>query len=282
MMLNPVLAKELKDRVRTWRSPMLITLYIAFMSLIGGFFFYTQTRFNAGGPQMLRLGMEIFQMLAFLQLLLIAFLTPAMTGGIISGERERQTFSLLLVTRLSPLGIATGKLLSATGYILLLIILSMPLYSFVFLFGGVSLLDLLKTMGVYLATTLTLGSVALYCSTAFRRTTVAIVAAYALTFVVLAGTIFVTVMYQQLSFNGIGQPPAPPLVLYLNPLIALGSLLPMGGQFMPFINTGGNPIVTPLPIWQLNLLWDAVIMLITLGATVWLIHPLRVGKKRSE
>ncbi len=284
MTINPVLAKELKDRVRTWRSPLLITVYLGVLSLVGGFFYYTQTRFSFGGTNTLRLGIEIFGLLALLELLLIAFLTPGMTAGIISGERERQTLPLLLVTRVSPFAVTWGKLLSAISYILLLIISSLPLFSIVFLFGGVSLLDLLKAAGVLLATTIILGSIGIFFSAAFKRTPVAIVGAYMTTFFLMAGTLFFGIMSRELGSRVLapGQFPSIPRILYFNPLAALGSALP-GSGFIPFSGNGefgGGP--GAMPLWEGYLLTGLVIVLLTTGLTVYLIRPLRKGNRRGE
>lgn len=283
MIINPVLAKELRDRVRTWRSPLLITLYIGILGGIGGLFFYTQTYGGIGGPRILRMGIEIFNMLAVMQLLLIAFLTPGMTAGVISGERERQTLPLLLITRLNPFAVVTGKLFSAISYILLLVIVSLPLFSVVFFFGGMSMREFLQAVGIYLATTLTLGSIGMLCSAFFKRTAVAIVVTYGITFFLLVGTYFLVgiIMSLKYRYGWTGpQPPPVPFIIYLNPLVALLSALPMGGNIMPF--GGGTASLAGMKPWQIYLLLDAVIVLITTGLTVWLIHPLRAGLKRRS
>ncbi len=283
MIINPVLAKELRDRVRTWRSPLLITLYIGILGGIGGLFFYTQTYGGTGGPRILRMGIEIFNMLAVMQLLLIAFLTPGMTAGVISGERERQTLPLLLITRLNPFAVVTGKLFSAISYILLLVIVSLPLFSVVFFFGGMSMREFLQAVGIYLATTLTLGSIGMLCSAIFKRTAVAIVVTYGITFFLLVGTYFLVgiIMSLKYRYGWTGpQPPPVPFIIYLNPLVALLSALPMGGNIMPF--GGGTASLAGMKPWQIYLLLDAVIVLITTGLTVWLIHPLRAGLKRRS
>lgn len=321
MIFNPVLAKELRDRVRTWRSPLLITIYILVLAGIGGFAYYTQTRYNYGGTQALRLGLTIFGVLSAAQLFLIAFMTPGMTASIISGERERQTWSLLLVTRLSPFSIATGKLLSAISYIVLLVLVSMPVYSMVFLFGVVALSDLLLVVLISLVTTVTIASIGLFCSALFKRTIIAVVISYLLTFFLLGGTFIIATLIQnfdmekqaRLNMNRPFQPPPIPFIINFNPLVALGSALPIGVDIVPFsrpmmqvqamassmtvssqgvISVVGQGVVNqtvpeppkpvvPRPVWQVNLMLDALIVLVCLGLTVWLIRPLRAGNKKG-
>ncbi len=314
MIINPVLNKELRDRVRTWRSPLLITIYILVLAGIGGFVFYTQTRYNYGGTQALRLGLTIFGFLSAAQLILIAFLTPGMTASIISGERERQTWPLLLVTRLSPLSIATGKLLSAISYIVLLVLVSLPVYSTVFLFGVVSMRDLLLVVLISLVTTVTIASIGLFCSALFKRTITAIVISYLLTFFLLGGTLILAVLIQNLNMEKQARlnqtfQPSTPFIVNFNPFVALGSALPLGIDIVPFSRTlnvqvmsssmtvssqgvvrqglvnqtvpvSPKPVV-PRPVWQVNLMLDAIIVLVSLGLTVWLIRPLRAGNKKG-
>ncbi|OLN31180.1 ABC transporter permease [Desulfosporosinus metallidurans] len=301
MIVNPVLAKELRDRVRTWRSPLLITIYILVLGGIGGLDYYLQTRYSFGGTQALRLGLMIFGILAVVQLVLIAFLTPGMTASIISGERERQTWPLLLVTRLSPLSIVTGKLLSAISYIVLLVIVSMPIYSTVFLFGAVAMRDLLLVVLISLVTTVTIASIGLFCSALFKRTITAIVISYLLTFFLFGGTLISAALIQNLNmekWSRLNQPPPIPFIVNLNPLVAVGSALPIGVDIVPFsrpVNVqfstrtfiNGQPVpaqakpAEPRPVWQVNLMLDALIILVSLGLTVWLIRPLRAGNKKG-
>ena len=311
-MVNPVLAKELRDRVRTWRSPLLITVYVLVLAGIGGFAYYTQTRFNYGGTQALRLGLTIFGVLSAAQLFMITFMTPGMTASIISGERERQTWPLLIVTRLSPFSIATGKLLSAISYILLLVLVSMPVYSMVLLFGVVSLSDLLLVVLISLATTVTIASIGLLCSALFKRTIIAVVISYLLAFFLIGGTMITGVLIQSFEndrMSRLNKPfqPAPiPFIINFSPLVALGSALPLGVEIIPFSRTifvqarssmavSGDmgmgminqtvPIqakpVIPRPVWQINLMLNALIILVSLGLTVWLIRPLRAGNKKG-
>lgn len=301
MIVNPVLAKELRDRVRTWRSPLLITIYIMALAGIAGFYYYLQTRYSYGGTQALRLGVEIFGILAIAQLILIAFLTPGMTASIISGERERQTWPLLLVTRLSPFSIVTGKLLSAISYMVLLILVSMPIYSTVFLFGAVDMRELFLVVVISLVTTVTIASIGLFCSALFKRTITAIVISYLLTFFLFGGTLISAAVIQNLNmekWSRLNLPPPTPFIVNFNPLVALGSALPMGMQLVPFASPMnvqstttsttfimGQPVpakpVEPRPVWQVNLMLDALIVLVSLGLTVWLIRPLRAGNKKG-
>ena len=82
-------------------------------------------------------------MVTAVELGLICLLAPALTADLISGERERQTLDLLLVTPLSRRQIVIGKLVAALGSLLLLIVLALPIQALAVLIGGIGLEELL-------------------------------------------------------------------------------------------------------------------------------------------
>ena len=99
------------------------------------------------------------------------------------------------------------------------------------------------------------------------------------------------------KWSRLNQQPPTPFIVNFNPIVALGSALPMGVQLVPFARTmnvmasttfvNGQPVpvqakpVEPRPVWQVNLMLDALIILVSLGLTVWLIRPLRAGNKKG-
>src|SRR5207245_10295419 len=117
-----------------------------------------------------------FIYLVLFQMVLLAFITPALTAGAISSERERQTIDLLFVTKLPSFSILWGNLLASMSFVLLLLLLSVPIFSLVFFFGRIGLDQLAAAFLVTAVAALTLGSIGLACSTAFNRTLPATVA----------------------------------------------------------------------------------------------------------
>jgi ABC-type transport system involved in multi-copper enzyme maturation permease subunit len=135
MMQNPLLRKEFRQRMRTTRAPVVITGYFISMALFTFFLLHE----NVQGQLSLLLpakGEQVFVTLSLVQMTVAVFLTPAFAAGAISGERERRTLAVLLTTPLSPIGILVGKILSSSALLVLLLVVSLPLYSLVFLFGG--------------------------------------------------------------------------------------------------------------------------------------------------
>lgn len=125
----------------------------------------------------------LFMMLSFVQMALISFVAPGLTAGVISGERERQTLNILLTTQQSSTSIIIGKLVSSLAFLMLIVLATLPLYSLVFLFGGISPQQLLQTFGLFVVTMFILGSMGVFFSTLIRKTMIAMITTYGLGFV---------------------------------------------------------------------------------------------------
>jgi ABC-type transport system involved in multi-copper enzyme maturation permease subunit len=221
---NPIVAKEYRSRMRTWRSPIAMTVYIVLLGGLGWAIFSSMTfsaRNSFGGTQAANYGQTLFLYLVLFQMVLLAFITPALTAGAISSERERQTMDLLFVTKLPSFSILWGKLLASMSFVLLLLLLSVPIFSLVFLFGGIELDQVAAAFLVTAVSALTLGVIGIACSTAFQRTLPATVTAYGAAFVLLAGTLLYGVLFPTDIDPNATAAPAPPALTYLSPIIPL-------------------------------------------------------------
>jgi ABC-type transport system involved in multi-copper enzyme maturation permease subunit len=232
---NPIVAKEYRSRMRTWRSPVAMTVYILLLGGLGWAIFSAlsfSARSSFTGGQAANYGQALFLYLVVFQMVLLAFITPALTAGAISSERERQTIDLLFVTKLPSFSILWGKLLASMSFVLLLLLLSVPIFSLVFLFGGIELDQVAAAFLVTSIAALTLGIIGIACSSAFRRTLPATVCAYGAAFVLLAGTLLFGLLFPTDPDPNSTTAPAPPAVTYLSPilpLITIGTNGPVGG-----------------------------------------------------
>lgn len=167
---NPIITKELRGRMRSWRALFNLGLYVGILSVFAiltyavsmprssnytGYYGYSSYYYNSGFE---RLGSSIFSGIIVVQLLLIGLLAPGFTAGVLSGEKERQTYEILLLTLLRPVDIVLGKLFSTLSYLFLLIIAAIPVESIVFLVGGVGFDQLIVGLVVPLVATLMLGT----------------------------------------------------------------------------------------------------------------------------
>ena len=186
-----VLTKEMRTRMRGSRAAVVISVYLLILSSIGAWMIYFQQRelrsgFNASAAS--DIGLQTFMVLSMLQLFLVVFIVPGLTGPAIAGERDRQTLDLLLSTQVSALWIVLGKILASLSYIFLLLLAALPLFSMAFLFGGVSPGQIALAFVISLVSALTLGAIGVFLSVLIRRGPTATVLAYAVTFLLLIGT----------------------------------------------------------------------------------------------
>ena len=167
------------------------------------------------------MGITTFTFLVLFQVVLLAFITPALTAGAISGERERQTIDLLFVTPLRPFSIIWGKLLASMSFVVLLIVLSVPIFSLVFLFGGIEIDQVLAAFALTGITAMTLGFIGVAFSTLFRRTLAATVASYGAAFVLLVGSPAFGLIFPTEYGASAHTLPAPPIVSVISPVVPL-------------------------------------------------------------
>ncbi len=257
--MGAVLSKELLSRMRNWRSLLTITLYLATLAVIGvGTMRYLRDEGKNTGLEAASIGPQVFGALASFELVMLVFITPALTAGAIAGEKERQTYDLLLTTRLSSFSIVIGKLIMSLAYVLLLLFLSLPLFAMAFLFGGINPGQLLLTSLILSVTALTIGSLSLLVSTMIRKVQIATVVAYLVSFgLVLGSGLFANLLVDtpavsssNANNNNPGQPvnpaavffqapPDPHPLAYLSPLASLSTVVtnPFGAATQnPFLD----------------------------------------------
>lgn len=222
---NPVLARELKERLRTRRATIVVVAYLAVLAVVLQVVYSAQLSSNADpfsnpmATQSALVGRSLFETLLFFMVLLVAFIVPGLTADAVTGERERQTLVPLQVSLLSPRAILAGKLGSSLAFVTLLVLATLPLLGVSFLLGGVSLGQMARGVAAVLATGVVLACLALACSSLARRTQGSMVLAYGVTLFLLAGTAMI--YGAQAVVDDAPEPHRPSLVvLTLNPLFA--------------------------------------------------------------
>ena len=108
---------------------------------------------------MARFGGVLFQILAPLQLALVLFLSAIQSASNISVEKDRQTFLLLLMTRLNNSELVLGKLCASLLRIAVMLLTSLPIFMLIVLLGGSSFAQVGWTYAVTALTGLAAGSI---------------------------------------------------------------------------------------------------------------------------
>jgi ABC-type transport system involved in multi-copper enzyme maturation permease subunit len=239
LQINPIIVKELRSRMRGGRAFITLTITLLLTAglmyaLLQVMLSVSQYSYDVVSP---RIGQALFTVLAYLELAVICAITPAVTAGAISGEREKQTYEMLQATPLSPSSILWGKLFSALSYVFLLLFAAVPLASLIFIFGGVSPSDMFKALLVLLALAVAFGVLGLFMSALFVRTGRATVASF---MVVLVLNFVPLVVAAVLAITRQGDMPRG--VLAFSPISILAGVL------APFNSTYGGGVLDILPI----------------------------------
>lgn len=167
---NPVVVREVIRRLSPSRLSPRSRATWAFWAGLGMSFFHFMMFFGAvraGNSQDIRaIGVVI-------EGLVLAILSSSLTASSCTGERERQTWNALLMSRLSPAQIVIGKL--AGGVVPALVVLA-ALYPMNAVLGAMSKMSLrlqLAELACLFATIVLGGAIGLFYSWANRRTQMA-------------------------------------------------------------------------------------------------------------
>lgn len=157
----------------------------------------------------------LFPVLAVAQVCIVALIVPIITASSISGEKERQTFDIMLTTCMSPLSIVLGKVISAVIRILFFVAAGMPVMALAFVVGGLAWSSLVYFVLTIILLSVLSGSIGIFCSSFCRRSISAVVLSFAIYFVIYILT-FVPMILNLLWTEGdsVGETP---LFLLFNP-----------------------------------------------------------------
>lgn len=275
---NPVLVKEIKLRFRSLKSFTGILFYLIAMAIFVFGFIMLTTSFTGTGYFRPEESFFMFAMLTFIQLGLILFITPGLTAGAISTEREKQTLNILLTTSQTSFQIIIGKLTSSIAFLLLLLVAGLPIYSMVFLFGGVSPGQLGVIFLFFFLTMLAVGGIGIMYSTIIRKTIVAMIATYG-TMIFLAGvTGFIYLVITGINtMGGAGVPTSSPIGHFfasINPVVLILTLItPQSDEFIT------TTTLIDFPIWIGYTIFYVLITILTIFIAV---KKLRVNMKRAK
>ncbi|WP_066503809.1 ABC transporter permease [Abyssisolibacter fermentans] len=227
-MINPVLKRELKTKGRSFRTTLMMIFYILIISSVMSVVLYTS---NSGynsymgfDPESIK---EIYFGISILQMALICLIIPATTSGSICGERQRKTFNLLICTKMSSWSIVLGKLFASMIQTILLLILTIPIISILFLYGGLSIGNIILLFLFYLVTAILLGSIGLFSSAYFKKAVTATVTSYFVMLLLTVGTIYVVTVGVRIFDTELTLETVKWIarLLYINPFTGLTAIL---------------------------------------------------------
>ncbi len=181
---NAVLRKDMLLDMKKPKVAVIMLIFNALLCLVA-LPFLASTSLGAGGYSYgsvssltYRILIIMYMVLIWLEAVAICFLTPALTAGCVSIEKERQTMDVLLTTKMSTWEIIKGKYFSSIMLVIMLILSGLPIMSLVYIYGGVNLGQMLLMMVVLIATTMYLASFGVFFSALVKNTIVAVILTY--------------------------------------------------------------------------------------------------------
>lgn len=136
---NPVLLREMRQFARLTRTPLLLMTVTVLAALlfaaIGG------VASQATTPALT--GVWIFHTYFSVGFFAVGFAGPAIAANTIASERDGRTWEALQLTGLSPGVVARGKFLASYTHVALYLVMVAPVGALPFLFGGVTLTEVL-------------------------------------------------------------------------------------------------------------------------------------------
>ncbi len=189
--VNPIVKKDLQVTARSMRFSWGVFAYgtvLVLAFLLAMAFIQSQSGSIYSSSNIYSYFIVLFPVLAIAQVCIVALTVPIITASSISGERERQTFDIMLTTCMSPFSIVAGKVISAVIRILFFVVAGMPIMALSFIAGGLGWSSLFYFVLVIILLSVLSGSIGILCSAICRKSITAVI----LSFVFYFGIYFLT------------------------------------------------------------------------------------------
>ena len=194
---NPVLQRELLVNLRTNRAFLLLAVYQILLAAVVLVAWPSDQRLDlTTNPPSARKLVNLF----FLgQYVIASLMAPSFAAGAISGEKERQTYEMLLASPLRPGAIVLGKMVASLTHLGMLIVASLPIIVLCLPLGGVSVYEVLAAYLGLIVSVILFGAIGVFCSSYFSRTSSSLVVSY---LIILPLVMLAVLFWRSLEANG--------------------------------------------------------------------------------
>lgn len=297
--LNPIVKKDLKVTVRSMRVSWGLFAYEAALTvafLLALLIIQEESAYMGSGNIYSSL-VYLFPIVAVAQVCIVALYVPVITASSISGEKERQTFDIMMTTCMSPFSIVFGKVASAVLRILFFVAASTPIMALSFVVGGLDWSSLFYYLLAIILLSVFSGSIGILSSALCRKSVAAVLLSFVLYFIFYVMT-FIPLIYR--SAFGKGKYGESMLFLLVNPAVFFEEFFMqiMTGESI-FGMEGGTFTRSEVGMFTYTLSHGKIWMFVSMGcillvsflfmaAAAWKINPLhsgsgrRRGKKKAE
>lgn len=160
-----IVNKEYRQRARGVATVGLIITYtlilggVAFFVYLGNYEVLARQTQTAG-----EVGRAMCVATFIAQLVMALMLSLSLNASSIAAEKDQETFDLLNLTLFRSWEIVLGKFLSSTGFLLVLVVTAVPIYTLAFTFGGVSIEFFWQLAAIVIGSTLLVSALGLLLS----------------------------------------------------------------------------------------------------------------------
>jgi ABC-type transport system involved in multi-copper enzyme maturation permease subunit len=185
---NPILVKEFRTRMRGTRAYWILLGYTLLLAGVIAMMYFTSEAnlaqqaenlyANLSSHEARDLGQRIYFFCFIAQAIMVALITPAITSGAITIEREQRSYELLVTTPLRQVDVIRGKLTAAVSFVVLLLTASLPLISLSFLVGGISPGEIAFSYLIVALSAFFYGAIGIFWSATLRTTAISTVVTY--------------------------------------------------------------------------------------------------------
>ena len=139
MQLNPIIKRDVRVQSRSMKICWGVFVYELILALV--FFLVMliiQEENKYSTSNIYSTLVLLYPILGVTQLVVLALIVPVRTASAISGEKERQTFDIMMTTSMTPFSIILGKVMTAIIQSMFFVVASMPVMALSFVIGGMS------------------------------------------------------------------------------------------------------------------------------------------------
>jgi len=181
---NPILTKEVISTLRSRKALLLSLTFIVVLS------FLVIAMWPAEGisPDSAHRARAIFSTVVVAQLAMLLLFAPSFASTCITSEKDSNTYESLYCTDLTATAIVLGKLGGATGFLVLLIMLSLPIGALSMALGGVNLGEFFTAYVILVASAGLFGLLGVTFSALMRRSFGSLIVTY-IALIVICGVV---------------------------------------------------------------------------------------------
>ena len=162
-MSNPIIQRELMGQLRTGRGLAVQLCLVIVLGLLVVLRWPVEGHVEQGGRQ----AQQVLQLFGYGMMVALMLLVPAWPATAIVREKTHGTLALLLVSPMGRWSIFFGKLIGAIGFIMLLLVLSLPAATACYAIGGGGLV---KPYGILICMSLQYATLGLLASSLANTT----------------------------------------------------------------------------------------------------------------